>query len=260
MKKNKMMRLASVMMVLTLMSTSVISGTFAKYVTSDSATDVARVAKWGVIVTATDSSVFSTTYAGTGGNTVVSSNSDKLVAPGTKNEEGVTFSITGTPEVACKVEIEVGGLNGLGELDTALPVADVYLPVGTYKDMTTGDATDEFTTTDGYYPVVYKLTRTYDNSGTPATEEVATGNLAQVMAAFKAKTATYAPNEKLDTVCGTYKLTWAWAFEAGADEAAKKATDQKDTLLGSVADGKATATGASTDIAFGVKITVTQVD
>ena len=50
MKKNKMMRLASAMMVLTLMSTSVISGTFAKYVTKGEATDKARVAKWGVEV------------------------------------------------------------------------------------------------------------------------------------------------------------------------------------------------------------------
>lgn len=47
MKKNRMMRLASILLVCVLLTTSVISGTFAKYTTSDSGTDTARVAKWG---------------------------------------------------------------------------------------------------------------------------------------------------------------------------------------------------------------------
>ena len=61
MKKNRMMRLASVLLVLTLLSTSVISGTFAKYVTSDQASDTARVAKFGVVVSASGS-LFGTDY------------------------------------------------------------------------------------------------------------------------------------------------------------------------------------------------------
>ena len=52
MKKNRMMRLASILLVATLMSTCTISGTFAKYVTTASGSDTARVAKWGVTVTA----------------------------------------------------------------------------------------------------------------------------------------------------------------------------------------------------------------
>ena len=47
MKKNTMMRLASVLLIAVLMSTCAISGTFAKYVTSDSSSDSARVARWG---------------------------------------------------------------------------------------------------------------------------------------------------------------------------------------------------------------------
>jgi len=48
MKKNKAMRSASVLLVATLLTTSVISGTLAKYTTQDAAEDTARVAKWGV--------------------------------------------------------------------------------------------------------------------------------------------------------------------------------------------------------------------
>ena len=47
MKKNRMMRLASILLVCVLLTTSVISGTFAKYTTSVSSEDKARVAYWG---------------------------------------------------------------------------------------------------------------------------------------------------------------------------------------------------------------------
>ncbi|MFR0985955.1 MAG: hypothetical protein ACLSFZ_04975 [Frisingicoccus sp.] len=45
MKKNRMMRLASSLLVLTLLTTCVISGTFAKYTTQAGGSDTARVAK-----------------------------------------------------------------------------------------------------------------------------------------------------------------------------------------------------------------------
>ena len=48
MKKNKLMRLASCLLVGTLLTTCAISGTFAKYTTQDAAADSARVAKWGI--------------------------------------------------------------------------------------------------------------------------------------------------------------------------------------------------------------------
>ena len=110
MKKNKMMRLASVLLVLTLLSTSVISGTFAKYITSDEASDTARVAKWGVAVSV-NGNLFGTDYNAVdaaeaqnsivASSTSVSSSDDKnIVAPGTKNEKGMKIALTGTPEVA----------------------------------------------------------------------------------------------------------------------------------------------------------------
>ena len=58
MKKNKFMRLASVMLMLCLITTCAISGTFAKYTTSATATDTARVAKWGVKVVVTGKEAF----------------------------------------------------------------------------------------------------------------------------------------------------------------------------------------------------------
>ena len=61
MKKSKSMRAAGALLVATLLSTSAVSGTYAKYVTSDSGSDTARVAKFGVVVAASGS-LFSETY------------------------------------------------------------------------------------------------------------------------------------------------------------------------------------------------------
>ena len=53
MKKNRMMRLASILLVLVLMTSSVVGGTFAKYTTGNNASAEARVAYWGFETPAT---------------------------------------------------------------------------------------------------------------------------------------------------------------------------------------------------------------
>ena len=124
MKKNKMMRLASAMMVMTLMTTSVISGTFAKYVTSDSATDTARVAKWGVEVQV-GGNLFGTDYAKNGEtnsdgiiaiNTSTSVNASddvNVVAPGTQNTTAFTVEVSGTPEVSYSLVATKGDIEDI---------------------------------------------------------------------------------------------------------------------------------------------------
>ena len=130
MKKNRMMRLASGLLVAVLVTTSMISGTFAKYTTQDSASDIARVAKWGVelqvvgnlygdsygeddkIVLDTDSTI-----------TVQSKEaSDDVVAPGTENKEGFNVALKGIPEVD-------------GEIVTEMAIQNVFLKGGTYGVM-----------------------------------------------------------------------------------------------------------------------------
>ena len=121
MKKNKMMRLASLLLVCVLLTTSVISGTFAKYVSEASVTDTARVAVWDIELDLGDGAaqmpyftdtvsvdLFSTAYAsdtdGVDGNTVVSANTDKVIAPGTKGS--FSFSIQNKSEVTAKYQLE----------------------------------------------------------------------------------------------------------------------------------------------------------
>lgn len=53
MKRNRWMRAGGLLVVLTLITSCFVGGTFAKYVTENEGMDTARVAKWGVEVTVT---------------------------------------------------------------------------------------------------------------------------------------------------------------------------------------------------------------
>ena len=99
MKRNTILRVSAILLVLTLLSTCVISGTFAKYTTSADANDDARIAKWGVVVEATAEA-----FTENDDDTVISFVSgENVLAPGTDgNLCGLT--ITGQPEVAVKID------------------------------------------------------------------------------------------------------------------------------------------------------------
>ena len=120
MRKNKMMRLASALLVAVLLTTCAISGTFAKYVTTESGSDTARVAKWGVSITATGE-----TFAESYGDTVVSSETDvNVVAPGTSGSLAA-ITLAGSPEVAVVVNYDATlTLDGW-----AVPGDDFYCPI-----------------------------------------------------------------------------------------------------------------------------------
>lgn len=104
MKKNYSMRIASMLLVLVLLTTCVISGTFAKYTTAGEASDSVRVAKFGVTVVADSSTAILTKEVGNTDEGQVKLDAEKmLVAPGTQINDLADFTITGTPEVAVNV-------------------------------------------------------------------------------------------------------------------------------------------------------------
>lgn len=268
MKRNHIMRTSAIVLALVLATACLVSGTFAKYVTSGTADDAARVAKWGVTLTMDDNALFDDRYAsdaGFGYDSVISlgGETDVVVAPGTKNDEGITFRIDGQPEVVTDFDIVFDGIQ------------DVVLPAGTYLDYTTAnDTTDTFTLTEDYYPVVYTLKHTYgatSNSfavaGTYSNRyshtddgsvEVFTGTLADIEALLEAASqggmqGIYADHLYNDEIT----LTWAWDFE----QADVTLMDKADTYLGNVIAGIVTEpNNASVNLAFGLTMTVTQVD
>ena len=112
MKKNKMMRIASVLLVAVLLSTCAIRGTFAKYASEFTADDNVRVAKWIVSANAKDSQTFAfnlfDTIKSTNGfseTNVVSG----LIAPGTQGEFSIVLNAD--TEVAYDWEVDFEVIN-----------------------------------------------------------------------------------------------------------------------------------------------------
>lgn len=114
MKNNKMMRAASGLMIAALLTTGMISGTFAKYITQDELNDSARVAKWGVNLGisgnlygeayGTSNAIVKRDDGATVQSVSTASASDKVVAPGTKNaDSGLHITLNGKPEVSTKI-------------------------------------------------------------------------------------------------------------------------------------------------------------
>lgn len=220
MKKNKMMRIVSVLLVAVIITTCAISGTFAKYVTSGSGSDSARVAKFGVTVTGTGET-FAKTYEAhdrsftVDTNTVVST--EKVVAPGTSGSMAA-FTITGTPEVAVRVNFT--GTLELGDkwVDSA---SAYYCPIEITVGSTTFKGTD-YASADEFETAVNEKIATY--------------------------TKDYAAGTNLSTIgANAPEISWKWAFN-GND-------DVKDTYLGDQA-----AAGNAATISLSVTATVTQID
>lgn len=221
MRKNRMMRLASALLILTMVTTCAISGTFAKYVTSDSAKDSARVAKWGVTVEATGDEAFfaemygsgdaATTEAATA--TVDSSTTDKVVAPGTAGTLG-TVTVTGQPEVDV----------------TVVQTADLKLEGWTIN-------TDEY-----YCPIIITIGTT-DYVGTSYV------SMAKFEEAIEGALATNETVQSNVSLASTYDktITWKWLYTGGDGQ-----TDEKDTALGNLA--------TAPTIEFTYTTTVTQID
>ena len=247
MKKHWTMRVAVLMVALTLITSCFVSGTYAKYVTSGSATDQARVAKFGVTVTATgsafgtsyydvlqtESNQISATYTagtdsvksdGTGGTYT------KVVAPGTGDDVAV-ITLTGTPEVDVRVSV----------------AATLSL---------TGWTTDG---TDEYCPIVFTVNgQTYGTNDSNATNKSAdvAALITAVQNAINALTRDYEALTNLATATNAANqpilpISWAWPFSTSA------ANDIKDTALG---DRAAADVADAAHIDITITTTVTQID
>lgn len=231
MKKNKMMRVASALLVAVLLTTCAISGTFAKYTTTGTGSDSARVAKWGVVVNVTGTT-FANQYDATAtAKSVVST--EKVVAPGTSGNM-VAATITGTPEVKVQVtysaEVELG---------------------------------DNWTDKDGnfYCPLVFTVGSTTINGIASTTGEGGTTTPVYADAdaletaienAINTYTATYDAGTDLATAttsaAAAPSVSWSWPFSTS------DANDDKDTFLGDKTDNNVP------QISITMTVTVTQVD
>lgn len=224
MKKNRMMRLASILLVCVLLTTSVISGTFAKYTTKIDSEDSARVANWGFersnsmditdlfakAYKMDDKSAFAT-------NSVVAK--EDVIAPGTCGQATFAFKYdeaSGTaPEVAYTFEVSTAGSECHDDIQTNANIKWALDSQAEDKWGTWSDLMKDIEALDG---------NAYG-------------------------TAKYLPN-MLPAAFGTndpvHTIYWKWEFSTGDD------ADTVDTNMGN--------DNALADVVIKITITATQVD
>ena len=201
MRKNKFMRAASGLLVAVLLTTCVISGTFAKYTTSSTGTDSARVAKWGFEDTSTVllDDLFAKAYDGT-----VQSDA-KVIAPGTEGSKTFKFDYTNpnkTPEVKYTFTVSTDG--------------------STCAQSIQDNKNIQWKLDDGTWGTWDKLTAAIEG-----------------LAGDTTKTTTYAAGVLPKAFNGTttHTVAWRWIFDEKADNAdGATNNDVKDTEMGNAAD------------------------
>ena len=252
MKKNKMMRLASGLLVAVLLTTSTISGTFAKYTTQDKASDAARVAKWGVELQVAGD-LYGSKYKDAANSNIASADNtnitvygtdstdadENIVAPGTLNNSGFSFKLNGKPEVngtiTTKIEYEniylTSGTYGVMVLVPTGVVTDQnFTELGTlykynnltkqYTVATIGDKDedlytleDDVTLGEDYYPVEYKMTGSA-NYNTAYDTALKTDTLAGLVGNLTTALGVAGPEAVED---GKTTNTWTVGFTANTD-------------------------------------------
>lgn len=221
MKKNKIMRFASALLVLAMLTTCVISGTFAKYTTSTTGTDKARVAYWGFDQdAATTIDLFDGEYTNVKASGEVDGFSN-VVAPGTSKTSTFAFGYTNyktnkitAPEVAYTFTVNPTITGDHDELD-ANPSFKWTLAKG-------DAAATKYNTVDDLLNAIKALSG--DATGSK------NYNPGELPAAFTSA----------DEV---YTIGWEWAFEG---------SDAADTALGN--------SQTLENVTFAITITATQID
>lgn len=229
MKKNVMMRIASILLVCVLATTCGISGTFAKYVTSSTMNDTARVAYWGFKEAA--SQEFELFKSGDAG---VLNDGDGLLAPGSFDTAKFTFKY-------------VDGENTAPEVDYTFEITVTT----TSADTDLLDANPNF-----YWVLNDKAFKTF--AELKAAIESLDGDAAKYEAG-NLPAAFYTDGDATEHTIG-----WMWLFEVGdtppvgmPDEIGGTPivaveNDAGDTLMGNAVD--------LDDLAITITITATQVD
>lgn len=184
MKKFNATKMMALLMALCLITSTFVGSTLAKYTTKATGEDTARVARFGVAITA-NGNTFATNYD----NTVETLGSLDLVAPGT-NGTMASMAITGTPEVDVSVDY-----TGAFDID------------------------DTFWTVDGTYycPLIVTVEGTAIDG---ATFTSATDFEAAVNNAINGADATYEANTDLSGA-NVVDVAWSWPFYVSDDNDVK---------------------------------------
>ena len=233
-----MMRIASVLLVAVILTTCAISGTFAKYVTSTSVNDTARLAYWGFGETTQTIELFKTAYNDPTGTTetVKSATTENIVAPGTFNSDTFGFKYTDATNPAItapEVDYEIEATATVTASATIIETLDnnpnfqwsLIVPGGTVQ----------------YYNTVADLQAALvkDKNGNAISKAYKAGELPV----------------GFGDGANQYTIGWKWAFDetdTKADTTQAENKDEYDTAMGNASDLE--------NVSVSFTITATQID
>lgn len=219
-KRSVLMRIGVLAAAVTLATTSLMSGTLAKYTNDMKVTGTALVAKWdpklsvgGKSTTGTSFNLVDTMEAAAKGKNMKAT----VIAPGTKG--GIDVSLgNGTSEVDVEFQVQLKYKGGAAAVPDFLPQ--------NLKWSLTGD-------------------------GLSGAQEVAFDGDGVMLLATPIKIPA------TSTVTKAYTLHWEWPYEDTNDDDTQKLTrDAEDTLRG----GNAQKSGSEAKIEYEIYVTATQVD
>jgi len=238
MRKNRTMRVAALLLALTLITSCFVGGTFAKYTTSTTGGDSARVAYWGFDQAATTTiDMFDGEYTN-----VDSSNEDNVVAPGTSKT--TTFAFGYTPKDATVNALTAGAV-------AAPEVAYIF----TVDATITGDY-DQLDANPNFKWTLQKGTETAVQYNTVADLIAAVKLLSGEADGNKEYAAGNLP-EAFTSADEVYTIGWTWLFETAdnvdtTDTNEMATQDAFDTAMGNAQDLE--------DVTFAITISATQKD
>lgn len=248
MRKNRMMRTASVLCACALITSCFVGGTMAKYTSTASGSDTARAAKWSILVNGKDIAtaenqqmdfdLFGTVAGDTGVHNnyidgeldndadvmdIDATTGDTIIAPGTAGQ--FNLEITNMSEVTADITIK------LAEQDTGdIPILYSF-----------GDADSWHT----YKDLAAQVDSTYDGDW---------GSMLAALSDLGDRTALDRV-QPAETVSIPVYWTWAYEKEDGVEGADYAQTDASDTAI-----GVAAAAGTPQNVTITATVTATQVD
>lgn len=246
--KKKLMRFNLAALALVMVTSVLISGTFAKYTTAVSAQDTALIARWDISSTGMTAETAELDLFGHAYDVAILNNDEgtPILGPGVAGS--FVVNLTGTADVDATIDLQIDPIEG----SVAVPI---QYAIGTDEN------TVDWSTATIYYSEELLAEAILENMIDDATV-VANGDKGAATATAKGENPIILKNSETTTEKDVW-VHWRWLYEADDhDQASLKAagftgtgTDAAWTNADDTALGKASA-AAGTRTSYGIKLTL----
>ena len=258
-KSNIIIRIVAILLIAVMVTSCAISSTFAKYVTSNSISSSARVAKWGVTVTATPNEALPglrNVEFDAGNDTITITAREFKMGPGDSLDEAINFTVSGAPETRFLITVDFE--LDYNDADFTIPenteelesyANQIYMPVAFYIKKANDNTKYYCPTEENRHVQPKDAEKNFCLEFATQTGMILTGNTDNSKVAK-----IFEPNETVKFGnLSSFSVGWEWPFEleSGTEEE-QRIKNKKDAWIASQESGLP-------QIEFKVIITVEQI-